>query len=399
MNKHKNILLRFFTIGIMLVFAHIGIAQNNPNIKVNDQCFSNTRLEPVNSGSAYAFTWLVYKASNNELLAKSTTREPKLSFASSTSDSMLVRVELECIYEDTISTTDMEFYVFNGPAIKVKHWDDLICSNSDTTYYEVEQCNGCQYHWNISDLKENGYIKYDEGSQSHQLKILWNEFNNISESSQFDISCEVTSNYGNGVCASIYSDAIILLPHSVPTEELKIEQKSGDENLFFLITKNPDEYLYEWGFINHEGEENAYSTTDSYHRYESYDASMDYYVDVLNKDFNFCKTRIWYNPQQKSGYFPTQENPGFIEVLNLYPNPTSTNINIDLIKNYPDLDKLTVTIINFMGSVKATYQFNMDKDVVKYKIPSHYLESGHYTLRFSALGYLPVTKKFIVINN
>lgn len=400
MNKKFILSVTIFTFGILAFLPAIVTAQGNPKINVAKQCIVNTHLETSVEEPVVGVTWKVYDNESGELLAKTTTKDPWLSFDET--DDFRIFIELWAIYEDyQVRSDTLTLSVSNGPMVDFEQWDDLVCSSADSTIYKVGYNQDFTYDWDLSAIE--GYYIDVEGEYTNRIKISWADFIDITtQPKQFNISCTVSSGENVGRCETTMSRPVILLQNSVPTDEsLKLIQKANDDQLLFCITEEPDLYRYDWGYVksNDETVIESPNSSENYFRYENFDSNENnYFVDVLNKDFSYCKKRIWYNAQVKNSVIPNQNSFAYIEVINLFPNPAKQKLNIELLRKYDEAKELNVSILNNIGTLQNTYTINLDQEVVQFFIPVQALQNGHYIIQFEVDGFHPVIEKFVVIN-
>jgi hypothetical protein len=120
-------------------------------------------------------------------------------------------------------------------------------------------------------------------------------------------------------------------------------------------------------------------------------------VEILNNDFTYCTTTVIYD-KQKSGAIAPADVSSLIEVLNLYPNPATEIVHIDLMKKTREQESVSISVFNFMGQLEKSYRFELTDEISKLSIPVGHLSPGHYFLKFDVSNSRSLVEKFVVIN-
>ena len=403
----KNIQIRLSLLLFWLIsFSLITNGQAvNINFEVVKQCkyyaeFSNLSYsEP--GFEIIGYLWVITNQTTGDTVAESTTENPILSFANSGMHEVTLNLLTIEATNKTIYSISKTVEILESPAVGIEQWDELVCSNADSSVYEIVVKPGFYYQWDITDIPER-YVEVFTGINSNKLTLKWGQLEVSEGTQQYEVKCTITANENGGKCESTISRPIILLSSSVPVStNIQIIPKSGDNSILFCIIDNPENYRFDWGYLDNDFEkiESAGSIENYYQYKDGIIATRKYFVDILNKDYTYCKTRVWFDPVKNGNEIFQQGTEPLFQVLNLYPNPSNDFVNIDLYNSSGIDQKIAVSIFNFMGKIISTHQFELSKQISKITIPTHILSSGTYYLDFKVSGNQSIVKKFVVINN
>lgn len=368
------------------------------DFEVVKQCKNLTILNNTSYPEALikGYLWEITEITGQETII-TTTKSPVLSFNIAGN----YRFKLTALsdgYGSKSKTIDETIY--SSPTPEIWEWDDLVCSNADSTFYQIEPLNGFSYDWDLSKIPTK-YIREYSGEKTNRLKIVWGKLEDNLGTIQLNLGCTITSKEQDGMCENYISDPVILLSSSVPTSEnLEIVSKSNDNSMLFCIIENPEKYYYVWGYEKSNGETHAEpQTKDNYFRWEDgLNESWKYFVEILNKDFSYCTTTVFYD-KKKNEIMAPGDITSLIDVLNIYPNPATENLYVDILNNSSNQESVTISIFNFMGNLEKTCQFELTDKINKLSVPVGFLTSGHYFLKFKVSNTQSIVKKFVVINN
>jgi hypothetical protein len=134
-----------------------------------------------------------------------------------------------------------------------------------------------------------------------------------------------------------------------------IERKSIDNNTIETI-----------GNVKATGNSN---TTQNYYLTDINPLDEAYYR-LVNVDFDGA--RKVYN------WILIKRNISKLEVINVYPNPTTNNINLEF--NNPDNDNIIIQIRDVVGRVVKSINYNANKGINKIELDLYKLEAGTYYL-------------------
>jgi hypothetical protein len=379
------------------------------NFDITDQCLNYTKLENKSTSDPskpiIGYLWEITEVGGTEVI-QTTTENPILSFNPTGSYSgdnhPKYNFTLTAIANgghDTFSLTKENIEIYRSPELEIYHWDDLVCSNADSTFYIIQPVTGFSYEWVLSGIPPK-YIAGYSGEYTNQLKIAWNKLEDDEGSLQINLACNITSNEATGMCDAVVSSPVILLSSSVPkSENLEVIAKENDPSMLFCIIDNPENYYFIWGYETND--QTIYTeprTENNYFRWkDGLNESRTYFVEILNKDFTYCTTTVIYDKEKSEAIVPSDVS-SLIEVLNLYPNPATDMIHIDLMKKTDKQESVSISVFNFMGQLEKSYRFELTDEISKLSIPVAHLSPGHYFLRFDVLNSRSIVEKFVVIN-
>jgi len=95
----------------------------------------------------------------------------------------------------------------------------------------------------------------------------------------------------------------------------------------------------------------------------------------------------------KIGTLKTDETD-FDASVQLYPNPTQTNANIEMLNDYTG--NIQLTLVNQLGRIVHTATLQKENGYLLYELPMANLPTGFYQIEITAVGELPVVRKIIV---
>jgi PKD repeat protein len=399
MNNKYNISQSVSLFFLILVTGFLHAQTITANFNIVKQCKSHTVLENKSSsnppGLIIGYLWeindeigidTIFSTSNNLILAFDKSGKYK--------------IKLTALTEGFgIATHAEEIMIYDAPNVDVEYWDDLVCSNTDSSFYIMEYKSGFNYSWDISDIPAK-YVIQISGLESNQLKIKWGELEQSEITKQFNLYCKISSSENDGTCETTITRPVILLSSTVPfSENLQIIAKPNDKSILFCIIDKSESYFFEWGYIQPDGEIKKFSRTGNNYYYfdEGIIESRKYFVEISNRDFTYCSITVFYD-YQKSGEPSNLEPSSIIEVLHVFPNPAAENIHVDLLNNSEAPKLLSVSIFNYMSKIEAVQKFDLKVGMNKITIPSGFLNSGHYYLKFDVAGNNSLIEKIIVIN-
>jgi hypothetical protein len=374
---------------------------------ITDKCLNYTVLENKSSWDSstpiIGYLWEITEENGSDVI-HTTTENPILSFnptgTYSGGNSVEYKFKLTAITDGHgDSTSTKTFDIYRSPELEIYHWDDLVCSNADSTFYIIQPVTGFSYEWVLSGIPPK-YIAGYSGEYTNQLKIAWNKLEDDEGSLQINLACNITSNEATGMCDAVVSSPVILLSSSVPkSENLEVIAKENDPSMLFCIIDNPENYYFIWGYETND--QTIYTeprTENNYFRWkDGLNESRTYFVEILNKDFTYCTTTVIYDKEKSEAIVPSDVS-SLIEVLNLYPNPATDMIHIDLMKKTDKQESVSISVFNFMGQLEKSYRFELTDEISKLSIPVAHLSPGHYFLRFDVLNSRSIVEKFVVIN-
>lgn len=396
MKKYIRICHLFLLLS-MVIWTGKAISQEiSVDFEVTRQCINYIVIENQSQSGTenpiIGYLWEIWKESGGDVI-RSTEVNPVLSF------------EESGVYVFKLTATDKfhviyikekNYAVFDSPPLVIIEWDDLVCSNADSSFYTLELREGFTYEWDLSNVP-GSYIDESSGNETNRLRIVWKALEPSLGSLQFDVRCHITNtNY----CEAIVSQPVILLSSSVPkSDNLQVIAKPNDKSLLFCIIDHPEDYLFEWGYVELDGNMKKFArTANNYHKYDDgIIHTYNCFVEIFNKSFTYCTTTVFYDPQ-KSGYAIAAGQSQSVDVLNIFPNPASDIIHIELFNNLEETQLVTVSLLNLMGGTESIHQFELKKDLSKVSLPVNSLQSGQYILRFDLAGAPSMAKRIVVIN-
>ncbi len=380
-----------------LAFARFEVyAQVTADFEIEQQCqdytkFINTSV--TTAGTISSYLWVISDGFSGAIIHETVTKDPIFAF----DDSGDYKVKLTAFTEGFgVGVFDTIVNIKPTPMGEPEYWDEMVCSNIDSAEYRLVIRQGYSYEWDLSGIP-NGLIRDVIGTDTHCLKINWGALGEDESPTQFNLLCIIET---EGGCKTIFSKAVMLLPNKVPaSKDLQIVPKSNDNSILFCIIEEPQLYLYEWGFIDSEGHTESTRTEDNYFKFDNGIVdSYDCFVEIISKEYGYCTTTVFYN-KEKSDFIDPQAGESAIEVLQLYPNPASRQITLDVLKQKEIKGLISVSIFDFMGNLKGTYMFELPDELNKLTIPTQHLTTGHYLVKVTVADNPAIVKKFIVFNN
>lgn len=374
----------------------------NFKVKDNSSCGSYTEFENESSDSLTNYLWEIKREGFPTLITP--TKHPIVSFDNINIPTEL-RVKLTAFNVNTGATHDTtkRITIYPAPSIQsVGEWQTMVCSNTGEITYCVEFDQGHEYSWSLTGEGDFFELKDDT---SNCPTIVWKRNTGIMPS-EVVLTCKVTSEYG---CMTTLTKMFLLLPDAVP-ESASIIRKD-DTNILLCVFDRPTvgnqqisgNYLYQWGFhpkTDHSNSTLFPLTENAYYQFQVINEDLNtYFVDVLNTDYSFCKTRIEGIAGQTSTMKSLDDTPD-ITLLKLYPNPVQSHgdLHIELIRNKPTINEVNFVITSFAGAIIKSIPFKLSNEINQLKIPIGDLNNGFYLLEAVIEGDQRVVKKFVVLN-
>jgi len=395
MKKYIRICHFFLLLSLVLLSENAFSQEILVDFEVTRSCKNYTIIENQSQSGTenpiIGYLWEIWLKSGGDTI-RSTEVNPILSFEKS--GDYLFKLTVTDVYHDT--DTIMEVKIVDSPSFAIIEWDNLVCSNADSSFYAIKLEEGFAYQWDLSNVP-NGYIKEFSGNESNRLKIVWYALEPSLGSLQFDLRCRITNTIQ---CEAIVSQPVILLSSSVPkSDNLQVIAKPNDKSLLFCIIDHPENYLFEWGYVELNGNmKKLPRTSNNYYKYEDgITQSNDCFVEIFNKSFTYCTTTVFFDPQKNSDAVSVGQSQT-VDVLNIFPNPSTDIIHIELFNNLEKVQLVTVSLLNLMGGTESVHQFELKKDLTMVSLPVNSLQSGQYILRFDIAGSPSMAKRIVVIN-
>lgn len=395
----KKIKIPIHSFRLMLMFFFVLSssvkAQNNvvADFEITGQCTNlTTLLNESNGDGIIGYLWEVSDAIGNTMF-QSTDVNPIFAF----DEPGIYTFKL------TVTTTDEEIStiksetIYDMPVLEFSEWQDLVCSNTDSSFYSVYYQSGFEYNWDMSGIPAR-YILQVEGEDSHTLKIKWGELEDLEISKQFLLTCTITAPGSVGSCQNEISRALILLSASVPqSENLQIVAKPNDNSVLFLIIDNPELYLFQWGYVPNYGPDQRYDITENNYFYftEGLQQGRKYFVEIFNRDFSYCSTKVFFDGH-KSAINTEVVGSQKVKINKVFPNPSSEYLNVELVKNSKNNEAISISVINFLGVVVDEYRYQLvdEHTLISFSV-KNYL-NGNYFLKLDVNGDYSTIKSIIV---
>lgn len=383
---------------LMLLFHFTGLVhgQQNPSVvadfEVQIACKSHTVLRntsySVPADTIKGYLWEIFHTTLGDPIV-STTENPCLAFDYDGTYEAHLTVFTDIATADTTKIITIS----NTPDLDIIEWSQLVCSNKYEAIYEIDYVEGYSYHWELNPI--NDYIVSATGTETSKLEIDWGQLNpQEARTVQLNLVCTVKSDQQ---CEAIVSEPVILLSSSVPAREnIQLIPKSNDQKVLFCAVENPELFLFKWGYVDSEGEDQEISeTADNYFQYDT--AYPIRYVTVVNKEYSYCTTRVEYE-SGKNNILPGDAIVR-VDLLKIYPNPSTDMLYVDLIRHTNYVETGTISVFDFMGNIQQLQKFELAGKTGKIDVSTSSFSNGHYYLKIDVPGQQPLIEKFIVINN
>jgi len=154
---------------------------------------------------------------------------------------------------------------------------------------------------------------------------------------------------------------------------------------FTAINPNDQDYFYEWAFLGALEEYGAHLDTPFvyYPTYGQYTVCMQTYIigDPFNIVCEFCQS-IDADFAVQSFEITNTETPNFAQDIRLFPNPTSTKVQLDF--NLLKKEELTIEISNLLGQVLKQERRSFQEGKNQLSLDFSNYASGIYSISINA---------------
>jgi len=238
-----------------------------------------------------------------------------------------------------------------------------VCTNQMNAMYSVHAFAGNTYAWQI----QSGEIL--SGANTYNPTVKWN-----SGTGKLTLTETITA---TGCKLETVFPVTLKAVEAPVLAEIKL--KGG----YILIYKGMELDGYQWYYNGNKVE----GAVKQYYVAPTGSRNGNYAIEVKKGQ---CFTR---SSDFKIGTLKTDETD-FDASVQLYPNPTQINANIEMLNEYTG--NIQLILVNQLGRIVHTTTLQKENGYLLYELPMANLPTGFYQIEITAVGELPVVRKIIV---